>query len=146
MRYLVGFLLACGAGLAIFGTGCGDGVSCSAMGCNDELQVILQPELDATYHASFTLDGAVGSFTCAWDPTSDHWRPSDVVGPVDLWDCDGSGFLLWGAPTSVEISVTSEDGDRSGFTEADPSYEMFYANGPSCGPPICETADVAVRL
>jgi hypothetical protein len=147
MRYLVGFFLVCGAGLAILGTGCGDDLLCTAKGCVDHLQVILEPELDATYHASFTLDGVDGSFTCTWDPIGNRWRLSDVAGPVDLLGCDGSGFLLWHTrPASVEISVTSEDGDWNGFAEAHPSYEIFYANGPRCGPPMCEMADVTVRL
>jgi hypothetical protein len=131
MRYLVGFLIPCVVGLVVLSVGCGQ--DCSLVGCGDAVTVALVPGIDATYDVTLVLDGEAEAFTCTTAGTS--W--------VSVENCTGQGFLLRGAPESVEITVNAEDGSWNGSLSTSPTYRSYQPNGPGCTP-TCRSASLTI--
>jgi hypothetical protein len=142
MRYLVGFVLALALGVMGSAMGCGE--SQCAAGCihrtrDAELWVQMSPSVWSPYEVGLVLDGVTGTFTCGSSGGPGHSMgsvPTNRTGSGESVypECSGFGFTILGAPESVEISVTAQDGSWTGSVKESPDYTRYTVCGVLCPP------------
>ena len=92
MRYLVGFLILCEVGLAVFSLGCRQ--DCTHAGCSDEVQIDLVPTMRDGFDVTLMLDEEAEAFACVryYDDLREAWLWR-MQPPYGTSSCDGKGFL-----------------------------------------------------
>jgi len=126
--------------IASFASGCGQ--ACTVAGCYERVSVALEPAVGSTYDVELVLDGVAGGFTCT-EFQAGEWQSTSESGSAVVISCQAEGFDLEGAPASVEISVTAQDGSWTGSVDESPTYTTYEPNGPGCGPG-CDRGELTV--